>query len=121
MKKVFIFGAGQIPLHAASYLLSSQAEGEAEVFMYSPHNAKRVEGALEDLNDTAFMRGFSSGWKFRATDDVEDLKDADFAFFALGSSRNRTNMTKPPKKALMTGCFRPFKIFPLWKAFAIRF
>lgn len=100
MKKVFIFGAGQIPLHAASYLLSSQAEGEAEVFMYSPHNAKRVEGALEDLNDTAFMRGFSSGWKFRVTDDVEDLKDADFAFFCAGKFPKPHEYDEAAKKGI---------------------
>ena len=68
--------------------------------MYSPHNAKRVEGALEDLNDTAFMRGFSSGWKFRATDDVEDLKDADFAFFCAGKFPKPHEYDEAAKKGI---------------------
>ncbi len=84
MKKIFIYGAGQLGINAVAYLVSSQLANKAEVVLYSPHNFKRVEGAIEDLKDAKSMIGGTSRWLYRATGCVDELENADFVVFCAG-------------------------------------
>lgn len=84
MKKLFVYGAGQVGVHAMVYVLNAKVAGAAEVVMYAPHNSKRVEGAIEDIQDAQAMTGQSSDWYFRATSNVRDMKGCDFVFFLRG-------------------------------------
>ena len=85
-KKILIYGAGQLGINAMAYILNNRYKGEADVVMYSPHNHKRVEGAIEDLKDACAIDNHFSGWKFKATNDVEDFTGCDLAFFCAGAS-----------------------------------
>lgn len=84
MKKLFVYGAGQVGVHAMVYVLNAKVAGAAEVVMYAPHNSKRVEGAIEDIQDAQAMTGQSSDWYFRATSNIRDMKGCDFVFFCAG-------------------------------------
>ena len=86
MKKITIYGSGQIGLAAMSNILFTKTQGQAEVIMYSPRNSKRVEGAYMDLCDANSLNGYKSGWEFKATGDVSDIKDSDIVFLCAGDS-----------------------------------
>lgn len=86
MKKILIYGAGQLGVNAMSFILNNKTEGKAEVVMYSPHNHKRVEGAIEDLKDSCAISNYISGWKFFATNNYADFSDSNIAIFCAGAS-----------------------------------
>lgn len=83
MKKITIYGSGQIGVTAMSNILFTRAKGNAEVIMYSPRNHKRVEGAYMDLCDAIPL---NSGWKFCATGEAKDMEGSDVVFLCAGDS-----------------------------------
>lgn len=100
MKKIFIYGSGQLGINAAAYLLASRKVGNAEVVLFSPHNFKRVEGAIADLSDTQAMIGQVSNWHFRASGDVADMVSSDFVFFCAGKFPKPEEYVEAAKKGI---------------------
>ncbi len=86
MKKITIYGAGQIGLAAMSNILFSKMSGQAEVIMYSPRNHKRVEGAYMDLCDANSLNGYKSDWIFKPTNDTKEMSESDIVFLCAGDS-----------------------------------
>lgn len=87
MKKITIYGSGQIGVTAMSNILFTRAKGNAEVIMYSPRNHKRVEGAYMDLCDAIpLIYDYNSGWKFCATGEAKDMEGSDVVFLCAGDS-----------------------------------
>lgn len=84
MKKIVIYGAGQIGTCVMAQLMTADSTADAEVVMYSPHNHSRVAGAELDLEDACALQGRSSSWHFKATDDVADLSGADVVVVSAG-------------------------------------
>ena len=100
MKKIFIYGSGQLGINAAAYLLASRKQGIAEVVLFSPHNFKRVEGAIADLSDTQAMIGQTPGWHFKASGNVADMAESDFIFFCAGKFPKPEEYVEAAKKGI---------------------
>jgi len=117
MEKILIYGAGQLGVHAMSYILNNRSKGKAEVIMYSPHNYKRVEGAIEDLKDACAISGYVSNWKFKATDNVSDFKDCSIAFFCAGASFTCQEYENAQKQGIDDRMFQATKNIEILKEF----
>lgn len=117
MNKIVIYGAGQLGVNAMSYILNNKSEGNAEVIMYSPHNHKRVEGAIEDLKDACSISNHLSGWKFKATDNAADFKDCNLAFFCAGASFTAQEYEEAQKKGIDDRMLQASKNIDILKEF----
>lgn len=56
MKKIVVYGAGQIGTCVMAELALHAPSDAVEVVMYAPHNHQRVLGAKLDLDDAAVMK-----------------------------------------------------------------
>lgn len=75
--KIVIYGAGRVGTTAALNLMQADACHQVEIVLYSPHNHKRCEGALMDMEDACALRNITSKITFKATSNVADLANAD--------------------------------------------
>ena len=84
MKKIVVYGAGQIGTCVMAELALHASSDAGEVVMYAPHNHQRVLGAKLDLDDAAVMAASESGWRFKVTDNPDDFADADAVVVSAG-------------------------------------
>lgn len=84
MKKIVVYGAGQIGTCVMAELALHAPSDAVEVVMYAPHNHQRVLGAKLDLDDAAVMAASESGWRFKVTDNPDDFADADAVVVSAG-------------------------------------
>ena len=54
-----------------------ETQCKADIVLYAPHNHKRCEGALMDMEDACAMQSITPSFAFKATSDVADLAVAD--------------------------------------------
>ncbi len=117
MKKISIYGAGQIGLAMMSNIMLNKTDGHAEVVMYSPHNHKRIEGAYMDLCDACALSGFKSGWIFKPTNDTSEIAESDIVFLCAGDSPTPEEYAACWKKGIDDRMLQAQKNISILKAF----
>ena len=100
MKKIVIYGAGRVGTTAALNLMRVKAQCKADIVLYAPHNHKRCEGALMDMEDACAMQNITPSFAFKATSDVADLADADAMVVCSGGLPSREMYEDAAQKAI---------------------
>lgn len=86
MTKYTIYGAGRLGIAAMNHILTADFKGFGEIVMFSPHNHKRVHGALQDLKDASSLLKRVPSWQFTPSGDTASLNDSDVVFLCAGGS-----------------------------------
>lgn len=118
MKKIVIYGAGRVGTTAALNLMRVKAQCKADIVLYAPHNHKRCEGALMDMEDACAMQNITPSFAFKATSDVADLADADAMLVCSGGLPSREMYEDAAQKGIDDRLVQAVYNIDLMKRFA---
>lgn len=118
MKKIVIYGAGRVGTTAALNLMRVKAQCKADIVLYAPHNHKRCEGALMDMEDACAMQNITPSFAFKATSDVADLADADAMVVCSGGLSSREMYEDAAQKGIDDRLVQAVYNIDLMKQFA---
>lgn len=118
MKKIVIYGAGRVGTTAALNLMKVETHFKAEIVLYAPHNHKRCEGALMDMEDACAMQNITPRFTFKATSDIADLADADAMVVCSGGLPSREMYADAAQKGIDDRLVQAVYNIDLMKQFA---
>ena len=100
MPKITIWGTGRVGLSAVDTLFKTQASEGAEIVLYSPHNYKKIEGDILDLEDAVAVSGRSFHWNAIATNKPEDMAGSDLVFYCAGGTPTAKEYAEGAEKGM---------------------
>lgn len=118
MKKIVVYGAGRVGTTAALNLMKVETHFKAEIVLYAPHNHKRCEGALMDMEDACAMQNITPQFTFKATADVADLAGADAMVVCSGGLPSREMYADAAQKGIDDRLVQAVYNIDLMKQFA---